>query len=143
LLIIVRKIILPDNNMQSDQGKRICTQRIIEPLGLHATWLDVAEVPKDRLVASYHVRSGRFSREPSIAWPDYGIVHAGIQDINVENMAEVLRVNTIVPALWFAALMPVLKGSRPCRCAIFSARAGSISDNRAGGWYRYRVSKAA
>ncbi len=79
-----------------------------------------------------------------------GILHTAnlqpekrLQDIDAEHMAEVLRVNTIVPALWLAALMPVLKGIRPCRVAIFSARVGSISDNRAGGWYSYRASKAA
>ena len=79
-----------------------------------------------------------------------GILHTNdlqpekrLQDIDVEHMAEVLRVNTIVPTLWLAALMPVLKDSRPCRVAIFSARVGSISDNRAGSWYSYRASKAA
>jgi len=80
----------------------------------------------------------------------HGILHTPdlqpekrLQDTDAESMAEVLRVNTIVPALWLGALMPVLKGSRPCRVAIFSARVGSISDNRAGGWYSYRASKAA
>ena len=66
-----------------------------------------------------------------------------LQGIDAEHLAEVLRVNTIVPALWLAALMPLLKGNRPCRVAVFSARVGSISDNRAGGWYSYRASKAA
>ncbi|MCE2749682.1 MAG: C factor, cell signaling protein, partial [Rhodobacter sp.] len=31
----------------------------------------------------------------------------------------------------------------PARCAVLSARVGSIGDNRLGGWYSYRAAKAA
>lgn len=66
-----------------------------------------------------------------------------LEDLNLENMAEVFRVNTFGPALWLQALAPLLRSPQACRIAIFSARVGSISDNRAGGWYSYRASKAA
>ena len=36
-----------------------------------------------------------------------------------------------------------LFGREPCTLAVLSARVGSIGDNRAGGWYGYRASKAA
>jgi CubicO group peptidase (beta-lactamase class C family) len=58
--------------------RTLVTQRIIEPLGLHQTWLDAADAPKDRLVESYHAEKGRAVREQPIAWPDYAIVHTGI-----------------------------------------------------------------
>ena len=39
--------------------------------------------------------------------------------------------------------MPVIKRSRSPKIAVLSARVGSISDNRLGGWYSYRGNKAA
>ena len=45
--------------------------------------------------------------------------------------------------LWIQKLTPVLTGKSPCTFVLFSARVGSISDNRLGGWYSYRASKAA
>ena len=53
------------------------------------------------------------------------------------------QANTIVPALWLKLLHKTLAGKLPCVVAVFSARVGSTSDNRLGGWYAYRASKAA
>jgi len=39
--------------------------------------------------------------------------------------------------------MPLLSKQTACRVTVFSARVGSVSDNRLGGWYGYRASKAA
>lgn len=51
-------------------------------------------------------------------------------------------VNTVGPALLLRSLAPLLaKGD--AIYAKLSARVGSISDNRKGGWYGYRASKAA
>ena len=58
-------------------------------------------------------------------------------------MAQAFAVNAIGPALLikhFAGLLPA-KGR--CVFAALSARVGSIGDNRLGGWYSYRASKAA
>lgn len=66
-----------------------------------------------------------------------------VEDIAAEQMAEVFRINSIVPALWLQTLLPVLKNSNHCVLTLFSARVGSISDNHKGGWYSYRASKAA
>ncbi len=51
-------------------------------------------------------------------------------------------INAIGPALLLRALAPLL-GSGDAIYAKLSARVGSISDNRKGGWYGYRASKAA
>ncbi len=58
-------------------------------------------------------------------------------------LAEVYRVNCILPMLWVAALGRALRRSPDTRIAVLSARVGSISDNRLGGWYSYRSAKAA
>lgn len=66
-----------------------------------------------------------------------------IEDIDAKQMAELLHINSILPALWLQALLPVLKSSPRCIFTVFSARVGSISDNQKGGWYSYRASKSA
>jgi len=66
-----------------------------------------------------------------------------LEDIDADNLLSVLQANTIVPMLWLANLAPLLKSKTQCCIAIFSARIGSIEDNRSGGWYAYRASKAA
>ncbi len=66
-----------------------------------------------------------------------------LEDIDEVQMAELLRINSVLPALWLQALLPAIKNSPRCVFTVFSARVGSISDNRKGGWYSYRASKAA
>ncbi len=61
--------------------------------------------------------------------------------INPEAMAKVLAVNTIGPALVLKHLAPHL--ATDARVGVLTARVGSIRDNRMGGWYSYRASKAA
>jgi len=50
--------------------------------------------------------------------------------------------NTFAPILLLKHLLPLLR-SEPATFAVLSARVGSIGDNRLGGWYSYRASKAA
>lgn len=66
-----------------------------------------------------------------------------LEDITEEKLQTIFQANTIVPMLWLANLAPVLKGKLECTVAVFSARVGSITDNRSGGWYSYRASKSA
>jgi len=53
------------------------------------------------------------------------------------------RINTFGPALVAKPFLPLLARDRKSVFAALSARVGSISDNRLGGWYAYRASKAA
>ncbi|MHA6195375.1 SDR family NAD(P)-dependent oxidoreductase [Pseudomonas wadenswilerensis] len=50
--------------------------------------------------------------------------------------------NTFAPILLLKHLLPLLR-KEPATFAALSARVGSIGDNRLGGWYSYRASKAA
>ncbi len=65
-----------------------------------------------------------------------------LAEINVEQMQAYFQANAIIPILWLAQLahLPMEKQAQIC---VFSARIGSISDNKLGGWYGYRGSKAA
>lgn len=58
-------------------------------------------------------------------------------------LLETFRINTIGPALVAKHMLPLLPSSGRGIFAALSARVGSITDNRMGGWHGYRASKAA
>ena len=66
-----------------------------------------------------------------------------LRQITAENMARVLAVNTIGPALICKYFLPLMARDDKAVMAHLSARVGSISDNRMGGWTSYRAAKAA
>ena len=66
-----------------------------------------------------------------------------LNQIEGSAMRQVFEVNAFTPMRVLAALSPLLKRSTAPRIAVLSARVGSIGDNRLGGWYSYRGSKAA
>ena len=57
-------------------------------------------------------------------------------------MAQAYALNTIGPAVIAKHLLPILVRDRRAVFAALSARVGSITDNRLGGWHSYRASKA-
>lgn len=61
--------------------------------------------------------------------------------IEAQALQAVFQVNTLGPALVLRHFLPLLdpRGAM----AMLSAKVGSIGDNRLGGWYAYRASKAA
>ncbi|MDP4575360.1 SDR family NAD(P)-dependent oxidoreductase [Qipengyuania sp. G39] len=58
-------------------------------------------------------------------------------------MERVFLLNTIGPAIIAKHMLPLFDRKERCVFAALSARVGSISDNRLGGWHSYRASKAA
>ena len=80
-----------------------------------------------------------------------GILHDGndlrpekqLADIEADKLARVFSVNSIGPIMVAKHLLPLLARDRASVFAALSARVGSIADNRLGGWYSYRASKAA
>jgi NAD(P)-dependent dehydrogenase (short-subunit alcohol dehydrogenase family) len=58
-------------------------------------------------------------------------------------MSRAFMINAIGPALLMKHFLPLLPRSGKCVFVTLSARVGSIGDNRLGGWYSYRASKAA
>jgi NAD(P)-dependent dehydrogenase (short-subunit alcohol dehydrogenase family) len=61
--------------------------------------------------------------------------------IEADALQAIFQVNTLGPALVLRHFLPLLdpRGAM----AVLSAKVGSIGDNRLGGWYAYRASKAA
>lgn len=58
-------------------------------------------------------------------------------------MAQAFAINAIGPALVARHVLPQMRRDARAVFAALSARVGSISDNRLGGWHSYRASKAA
>ena len=63
--------------------------------------------------------------------------------LNEAEMLENYRINSIIPALIFKYFHKRIAGAQSPFFAVLSARIGSISDNRLGGWYSYRMAKSA
>ena len=66
-----------------------------------------------------------------------------LRDLDAARLAHSFAVNATGPALVAAAFLPKLRIERKTAFVALSARVGSIADNRLGGWYGYRASKAA
>jgi NAD(P)-dependent dehydrogenase (short-subunit alcohol dehydrogenase family) len=65
-----------------------------------------------------------------------------LDDLNAEQLLMLMQINAIGPGLtikYFSKLLDPLGAVM----ATLSAKVGSIEDNRLGGWYSYRASKAA
>ncbi len=66
-----------------------------------------------------------------------------LEAVQRDALLRLYEANAVVPLLWLQALLPLLAEAGPAVVAVFSARVGSIADNRLGGWYGYRAAKAA
>lgn len=66
-----------------------------------------------------------------------------VEQVSAATLQQVFALNAFSPLLLAKALLPQLCRKQPAVFASLSARVGSIGDNRAGGWYSYRASKAA
>ena len=64
-------------------------------------------------------------------------------DLSSTKFQRLFAANTILPALVAKHFLPKIAKHKRAVFAAISARVGSISDNRLGGWYAYRASKAA
>ena len=65
------------------------------------------------------------------------------KNIDLTFMKKNFEINVMGPALIMKYFLPLLDTDQKSIFATLSAKVGSISDNRYGGWYSYRASKAA
>jgi len=78
-----------------------------------------------------------------------GVLAAGgepekaLKAIDADQMARVMAINAIGPALILRHAPRLLRRNGRGVVAVLSARVGSIGDNQIGGWHSYRASKAA
>lgn len=79
-----------------------------------------------------------------------GLLHDEVQQperalkqLDAQRLLRSFAVNAVGPALILKHFAPLLPRDQTSVIALLSARVGSIADNRLGGWYGYRASKAA
>jgi NAD(P)-dependent dehydrogenase (short-subunit alcohol dehydrogenase family) len=80
-----------------------------------------------------------------------GVLHQGealqpeksMRSLSAESLTKSYLINTIGPSLIAKHGLPRLAKDRKTAFAALSARVGSITDNKLGGWHSYRASKAA
>ncbi|MDT3322115.1 SDR family oxidoreductase [Shewanella sp. SP1S2-4] len=79
-----------------------------------------------------------------------GILHTqdkgpekSLQSLDIAFFQHNLTLNTLPSVMLAKHFCHALKQSDSVRFAVISAKVGSITDNRVGGWYSYRASKAA
>nr|WP_245242920.1 SDR family NAD(P)-dependent oxidoreductase [Pararhodobacter sp. SW119] len=109
--------------------------------------IDGLDVTSEASVADH---LGRLKGAFDAIWVATGALEIGahgpekaLRDLSPDALAQQFALNATGPALVLkhaAHLLP--RRGRPTFAAL-SARVGSIGDNRAGGWYAYRASKAA
>jgi CubicO group peptidase (beta-lactamase class C family) len=58
--------------------RQIVTERILQPLGMHDTFLGKSHVPPARLVRSYRGENDQLAPDVVIDWPEYSIVHTEV-----------------------------------------------------------------
>jgi NAD(P)-dependent dehydrogenase (short-subunit alcohol dehydrogenase family) len=78
-----------------------------------------------------------------------GVLHSSdwmpekkLDDLNAEQLMELMKINAIGPALTIRHFSKLLDPKNSIMVTL-AAKVGSIEDNRLGGWYSYRASKAA
>jgi NAD(P)-dependent dehydrogenase (short-subunit alcohol dehydrogenase family) len=96
----------------------------------------VARIPETVLVDWVFVATGWLHDEDRGPEKTY-------KSLDADHLLYSYRINAIGPALLVKHLLPRLNPAKLCKLGVLSARVGSISDNRLGGWHSYRASKAA
>ncbi len=66
-----------------------------------------------------------------------------LADVQSDQLLRSYAINAVGPILVARYFQPLLSHDARAVLAALSARVGSISDNRLGGWYAYRAAKAA
>lgn len=119
-------------------------------LGFSRKTIPAIDVLNEESIASAaeHVRLSELA--PTLIIVATGLLHKdgrgpekSLRELDPEWMIENYRLNAVAPALIAKHFLPLMPRSGRVCFAALSARVGSISDNRLGGWYSYRASKAA
>ena len=66
-----------------------------------------------------------------------------LKQLDPEALGQAFAINAVGPAMIAKHFLPLLPRDRRSVFTALGARVGSITDNRLGGWYGYRASKAA
>ena len=66
-----------------------------------------------------------------------------ISEVSEDYLSKSFQINAAGPLLFFSKISEMIKNIDSAKVVFLSAQVGSIEDNRSGGWYGYRMAKAA
>ena len=66
-----------------------------------------------------------------------------ISEVSEDYLSKSFQINAAGPLLFFSKISEMIKKIDNVKVIFLSAQVGSIEDNRSGGWYGYRMAKAA
>ena len=108
------------------------------------------DLENDQTFVSFEKELSQFKKPLRLVLNTSGFLHSDfskpekrLSHINRLNMIKNLNINAIAPILIAKSIEKYIRPELPFNFASISARVGSIGDNRLGGWYSYRASKAA
>tara|TARA_Y100001968_G_scaffold26663_1_gene20806 strand:- start:848 stop:1567 length:720 start_codon:yes stop_codon:yes gene_type:complete len=113
----------------------------------NAIYLDLEN---DHSFNSFEQQISLFKKPLRLVINTSGFLHSNLYQpekrlshINRSNINKNFSINSIAPILIAKSIEKFIRPELPFSFASLSARVGSIGDNRLGGWYSYRASKAA
>ncbi|WP_269612959.1 SDR family NAD(P)-dependent oxidoreductase [Prochlorococcus marinus] len=108
------------------------------------------DLENDHSFASFENKISLFKKPLRLVINTSGFLHSNrvkpekrLSHINRSNIIKNFSINAIAPILIAKSIEKFIRPELPFSYASLSARVGSIGDNRLGGWYSYRASKAA
>ena len=129
-------------------GGTVCViSRKPKPQQVTAHWLQDEQCLE---ASSAQVIAQALQHKPQIIYICNGVLHdssaqpeKAIRQLDTAILLQRLQSNVAVPALYLKLLFSYLCKTPDIRVLVLSAKVGSITDNALGGWYSYRISKAA
>ena len=108
------------------------------------------DLENDHSFISFEKHISQFTKPLRLVINTSGFLHSNVvkpekrlSHINRSNINKNFSINAIAPILIAKSIEKLIRPELPFSFASLSARVGSIGDNRLGGWYSYRASKAA
>lgn len=128
--------------------------------GRRADWIAEGQDPRcgrhqvdltnEANVAALAARLRQDGWSPNVIFNTAGLLHDGDlqpertwRHLDPAHLQRVFSAHVVVPAMLVKHLLPLMPRGERAVFASLSARVGSIGDNRLGGWYGYRSTKAA
>lgn len=119
----------------------------------HLTDMPAVEWLQDPLGSEQHsaaLVAQALAQQPEIIFICNGVLHDAkampektIRQLDIDVLASRFASNVQVPARYLKLLFSYLCKQPQVKLLALSAKVGSIGDNALGGWYSYRISKAA
>ena len=117
------------------------------PTNQNDIYLDLED---DRSFVSFENNISLYKKPLRLVINTSGFLHSNLikpekrlSHINRSNIIKNFTINAFAPILIAKSIEKFIRPDLPFSYASLSARVGSIGDNRLGGWYSYRASKAA